>query len=85
MEMMIDTDKLRRTDTETEGEHTDDRSDGAELGIMIESQKENSEDRTNDADTGFLINKQARKRAEEKRAEVNDNKRRKHIEAHQKN
>eukprot|EP00972_Heterocapsa_arctica_P104752 15437199-Heterocapsa_arctica.AAC.1 len=51
---------------------------------MIEVQKENSEDRTNAADTGFLVNKQARKRAEEKQAEVNDNKRRKHIEAHQK-
>eukprot|EP00972_Heterocapsa_arctica_P084803 12490735-Heterocapsa_arctica.AAC.1 len=52
---------------------------------MTEVQRENSEDRTNFVDTGILINKQARKRAEEKQAEVNNNKRRKHIEAHQKN
>eukprot|EP00972_Heterocapsa_arctica_P039124 5762762-Heterocapsa_arctica.AAC.1 len=51
---------------------------------MIYSQKENGEDRTNDADTCFLINKQAMKRSEEKQAAVNDNKRREHIEAHQK-
>eukprot|EP00972_Heterocapsa_arctica_P073569 10864490-Heterocapsa_arctica.AAC.1 len=50
-------------------EKNDDRSDGAELGIMVEVQRDNSEDRTNAADTGFLINNQARKRAEEKQAE----------------
>eukprot|EP00972_Heterocapsa_arctica_P108655 15999875-Heterocapsa_arctica.AAC.1 len=52
---------------------------------MIGVQRVNSEDRANAVDIGFLINKQARKRAEEKHAEVNDNKRRKHIEAHRKN
>eukprot|EP00972_Heterocapsa_arctica_P016520 2437435-Heterocapsa_arctica.AAC.1 len=52
---------------------------------MTGVQRENSEDRTNAADTYFLINKQARKRAEEKQAEVTDSKRRKHIEPHQKN
>eukprot|EP00972_Heterocapsa_arctica_P109381 16106927-Heterocapsa_arctica.AAC.1 len=35
--------------------------------------------------TELSANKQARKRAEEIQAEVNDNKRRKNIEAHQKN
>eukprot|EP00972_Heterocapsa_arctica_P095008 14012792-Heterocapsa_arctica.AAC.1 len=52
---------------------------------MIGAQRGNSEDRTNAEETGILINKQARKRAEEKQAEVNNNKRRKHIEAHQMN
>eukprot|EP00972_Heterocapsa_arctica_P021199 3120135-Heterocapsa_arctica.AAC.1 len=51
---------------------------------MIGVQRENSEDRANAVDIGSLSNKQARKRAEEKQAEVNDNRRRKHIEAHQK-
>eukprot|EP00972_Heterocapsa_arctica_P006246 917252-Heterocapsa_arctica.AAC.1 len=35
--------------------------------------------------SGFSANKQARKRAEEIQAEVNDTNRRKNIEAHQKN
>eukprot|EP00972_Heterocapsa_arctica_P072597 10718675-Heterocapsa_arctica.AAC.1 len=52
---------------------------------MMELQKENDDDKTNDADTGVLTNNQARKRAEEKHNEVNANKIRKHIEAHQKN
>eukprot|EP00972_Heterocapsa_arctica_P079902 11773489-Heterocapsa_arctica.AAC.1 len=51
---------------------------------MIGVQRENSEDRANVVDIGLSINKQARKRAEEKQAEVNNNKGRKHIEAHQK-
>eukprot|EP00972_Heterocapsa_arctica_P093328 13767122-Heterocapsa_arctica.AAC.1 len=51
---------------------------------MVEVESEKSEDRSHDADIGILVNKQARKRAEEKLAEVNDNKRRKHIEPHQK-
>eukprot|EP00972_Heterocapsa_arctica_P101047 14893619-Heterocapsa_arctica.AAC.1 len=38
-----------------------------------------------DLRTGLSTNNQARKRAEEKQAEVNDYKRRKNIEAHQKN
>eukprot|EP00972_Heterocapsa_arctica_P013212 1941144-Heterocapsa_arctica.AAC.1 len=38
-----------------------------------------------DLRTGFFASKQARKRAEEIQAEVNDDKRRKNIEAHQKN
>eukprot|EP00972_Heterocapsa_arctica_P000962 134874-Heterocapsa_arctica.AAC.1 len=52
---------------------------------MLEVQKYNREDRTNVADTGHLINNQARNRAEEKQAEVNNNKRRTHIQAHQNN
>eukprot|EP00972_Heterocapsa_arctica_P068978 10193795-Heterocapsa_arctica.AAC.1 len=77
--------KRRKTEAELERDKIDDRSNGADLGIMIEVQKEKSDDRSNGADTGSLVNKQARKRAEEKQAEVNENKRRKHIEAHQKN
>eukprot|EP00972_Heterocapsa_arctica_P059469 8769356-Heterocapsa_arctica.AAC.1 len=46
---------------------------------------EESNDIINDADIGILVNKQAGKRAEEKQAEVNANKRRKHSEAHQNN
>eukprot|EP00972_Heterocapsa_arctica_P115684 16449172-Heterocapsa_arctica.AAC.2 len=76
--------KTRRTELEAEKEKNDGRNHGADLGIMTGVQRDNSEDRANAADTGFLINKQARKRAEEKQAEVNDSKRRKHIEAHQK-
>eukprot|EP00972_Heterocapsa_arctica_P109412 16110684-Heterocapsa_arctica.AAC.1 len=34
---------------------------------------------------GIAVNKHVRKRAEDKQAEVNANKRRKHIEAHQNN
>eukprot|EP00972_Heterocapsa_arctica_P098873 14589334-Heterocapsa_arctica.AAC.1 len=51
---------------------------------MVEVESEKSEDRSNNADIGILVNKQARKRAEETQAEANDNRRRKHIEAHQK-
>eukprot|EP00972_Heterocapsa_arctica_P044778 6607223-Heterocapsa_arctica.AAC.1 len=47
--------------------------------------KYNGADKTNDAVTGFLTNKQARKRADEKHNQVNENKRRKHIEARQRN
>eukprot|EP00972_Heterocapsa_arctica_P074057 10932152-Heterocapsa_arctica.AAC.1 len=46
---------------------------------------EENNDRSNGADMGIVANKQARKRAQEKHAEINANKRRKHLEAHQKN
>eukprot|EP00972_Heterocapsa_arctica_P104869 15454812-Heterocapsa_arctica.AAC.1 len=52
---------------------------------MIGVGNEKSDDGSNGADTGSLVNTQARKRAEEKQAEVNENKRRTHIEAHQNN
>eukprot|EP00972_Heterocapsa_arctica_P047907 7067016-Heterocapsa_arctica.AAC.1 len=52
---------------------------------MIEVENEKSDGRSSGADTGSLINRQARERAENKQAEVNENKRRKHIEARQNN
>eukprot|EP00972_Heterocapsa_arctica_P020012 2954058-Heterocapsa_arctica.AAC.1 len=52
---------------------------------MIEGENEKSDGRSDEADTGSLVNTQAGKKAEEKQAEINENKRRKHIEAHQNN
>eukprot|EP00972_Heterocapsa_arctica_P008992 1322009-Heterocapsa_arctica.AAC.1 len=51
----------------------------------MEVQKDNCEQKDDAAGAGLLINKQARKRAEENQAEVNENKGSKHIEAHQTN
>eukprot|EP00972_Heterocapsa_arctica_P078824 11624297-Heterocapsa_arctica.AAC.1 len=52
------------------------RRTNADMGIC---------DDEDDLRTGVSANKQARKRAKEMQDEVNDNKRRKNIEAHQKN
>eukprot|EP00972_Heterocapsa_arctica_P084632 12465951-Heterocapsa_arctica.AAC.1 len=51
--------------------------------VEIDKEIPNLQD-DDDVKTGMFTNKQARKRAEEKQAEVNDNKRRNNIEAHQK-
>eukprot|EP00972_Heterocapsa_arctica_P031026 4564825-Heterocapsa_arctica.AAC.1 len=61
--------KRGKTEAEEEREKSDDRSNGADLGSMIEVQKYKCDDRDNATSTGLFINQQARKRAEEKQAE----------------
>eukprot|EP00972_Heterocapsa_arctica_P095342 14061353-Heterocapsa_arctica.AAC.1 len=68
--------KRRKTEVELEGVKSDEVGDGGDQRIMAEHYDDN------DAVNGFLTNKKARKRAEEWQNQVNENTRRKHIEAH---